>query len=890
MSPGAETILITVDIASNNQRLTDLRKELILNKQAADELNKGFKEGRVSIDTLAEGQQKASVTAKQITGEIALLTKANAQQTVANMAATGSTEQLRAQYGLSVLALNKLTTEERENTVAGQKLQATTKAMSDELKRQEAAYGSTGRSVGDYNKGVKDVNVVSGQLTSGLRAAADKGLSPFKAQLEQGTGLLGKFKGGSDLVSQGLGLLKGSGETGALGFKAIAGGIALTGIGLFVIAISAVVTFFAQSAEGGKILAGILGGLGAVLQVATDAVTGMGKALVEAFSSPKQAAKALVGFLEDQVINRFNAFGVILDALNRRDFKGVANGMLQLGTGVEDVVGKTARLGNTFSAAAQAGQALVLEQKALLKARQALAPEEAKEESRVAVLLRLSKERGKTAAEQLSALQRAGGIENELSNKKVALLRREQAAIDEGIRLKGAGRAADLKADLSAKKTEIEQALGSQKEIQAKIQVRESVFKEKQRTEARAAALQARQDEVINRQTLLDTALLGIAKNSAAELAVKKKLLEAARDLELAADKLTAAQKENIRAKALVAIKALEDEFLAKQVEAAKKAAEQDAKTVAARLTEAQREYTEAQQLLEDYLNTKRAAVEQDYAAGKIGESRYQRDLNAIDQAGNAAALVNARDYGKATGALLKKQADDEIKAATLAKNEKRKIKAAEQTIAETAVQAGIAASDAIISLLGEETVAGQAALAVKKTLALAEIGINLQKQLSLNAVAAAALNAVLPGSGIVYKIAADVISIAEAAAGSAKILGFASGGYVAGAGTGTSDSIPAMLSNGESVMNANTTATFAPLLSYLNQLGGGTGFTAPGNSAGRLNDGGLVARTAGASLLPTAAEIGAAVAANVPTSIGVHAINAAQGKAARVRQLTSLG
>jgi hypothetical protein len=50
----------------------------------------------------------------------------------------------------------------------------------------------------------------------------------------------------------------------------------------------------------------------------------------------------------------------------------------------------------------------------------------------------------------------------------------------------------------------------------------------------------------------------------------------------------------------------------------------------------------------------------------------------------------------------------------------------------------------------------------------------------------------------------------------------FASGGFVSGAGSGTSDSIPAMLSNGESVNNAETTRRFAPLLSSLNAAGGG--------------------------------------------------------------------
>ena len=43
---------------------------------------------------------------------------------------------------------------------------------------------------------------------------------------------------------------------------------------------------------------------------------------------------------------------------------------------------------------------------------------------------------------------------------------------------------------------------------------------------------------------------------------------------------------------------------------------------------------------------------------------------------------------------------------------------------------------------------------------------------------------------------------------------------------TGTSDSIPVRLSNGESVINANATSQFAPLLSALNQSAGGAPIT----------------------------------------------------------------
>lgn len=71
---------------------------------------------------------------------------------------------------------------------------------------------------------------------------------------------------------------------------------------------------------------------------------------------------------------------------------------------------------------------------------------------------------------------------------------------------------------------------------------------------------------------------------------------------------------------------------------------------------------------------------------------------------------------------------------------------------------------------------------------------------------------------------AAELMVLIKAAFAGAKALvkGFSVGGYVQGAGTGTSDSIPARLSNGESVMTAKATSMFSPILSAFNQLGGG--------------------------------------------------------------------
>ena len=66
------------------------------------------------------------------------------------------------------------------------------------------------------------------------------------------------------------------------------------------------------------------------------------------------------------------------------------------------------------------------------------------------------------------------------------------------------------------------------------------------------------------------------------------------------------------------------------------------------------------------------------------------------------------------------------------------------------------------------------------------------------------------------------VTAIMGTALSSIKSAKFAEGGLVTGPGSGTSDSIPARLSNGESVMTAAATSMFGPILSSFNQMGGG--------------------------------------------------------------------
>jgi len=102
-----------------------------------------------------------------------------------------------------------------------------------------------------------------------------------------------------------------------------------------------------------------------------------------------------------------------------------------------------------------------------------------------------------------------------------------------------------------------------------------------------------------------------------------------------------------------------------------------------------------------------------------------------------------------------------------------------------------------------------------------------------------------------------------------------ATGGAIVGAGTATSDSIPALLSNGEHVLTAAEVAAagghgaiFALRKAILT---GGVQFRAAGGPANASAYRAAPASFGGGSRGPSAAEIGAAVAAQMPPQVSVH-------------------
>jgi hypothetical protein len=118
----------------------------------------------------------------------------------------------------------------------------------------------------------------------------------------------------------------------------------------------------------------------------------------------------------------------------------------------------------------------------------------------------------------------------------------------------------------------------------------------------------------------------------------------------------------------------------------------------------------------------------------------------------------------------------------------------------------------------------------ISKVLALAEIAINTGKAIAAGVAQAQSVPFPANIAAIATTVATILANIATAIS-TVKSAKFARGGLITGAGTGTSDSITAQVSNGESVMTANATSLFSPLLSAINQLGGGVPIVHGGNT-----------------------------------------------------------
>jgi hypothetical protein len=272
--------------------------------------------------------------------------------------------------------------------------------------------------------------------------------------------------------------------------------------------------------------------------------------------------------------------------------------------------------------------------------------------------------------------------------------------------------------------------------------------------------------------------------------------------------------------------------------------------------------------------NNKRIKADREAAIKKLdddkkaNDEKFNKQIEAassnfqLQQQLLADKLKQDEEYFKAQQALYAGNQEkldelDRARTANLQQNAQQ-----QEQIRKAQVDLQLRAADAVIGAFGAETAAGKAALLAKQVILAKELVLEAKRTLTFaKGTFFRSKAAIAEGSAQTAKVgfpqnipllilyAAQAVGIIKAvidatkaakegggetggnetpaASGTAvpKPRGLAFGGMVTGPGSGRSDLIPAMLSNGESVINAQSTAAFRPLLSAINEIGGGRRF-----------------------------------------------------------------
>ena len=249
------------------------------------------------------------------------------------------------------------------------------------------------------NKEAKKTN----QTMSDLEGAADKFTGGFITGIKKASAAL---KGMGTGIVNGIKGLRTMKITSKTTFNAIKVGIASTGIGLLVLALGSLVSYFTQSQKGADKLKVAFAGIGAAISVLVDRLTTFGGGLL----------KILSGDISEG-----------LDIL-KDSFKGVG----------EEIKNETA----AAAALEKANQKLQDREIAMIKTRA-----EARRDIEAAKLA--SADQTKTTQERAAALEKAIAIEKRVANEEIAIAKerariiREQNALGESMR-------ADLEAQAEA--------------------------------------------------------------------------------------------------------------------------------------------------------------------------------------------------------------------------------------------------------------------------------------------------------------------------------------------------------------------------------------------------------------------------------------------------------
>lgn len=778
-------IILNVKVQTNTEaaikQIMELNTQIEREKNLQKEYNQWLKEGTVSWEEYNREMELSKQHVTEYSTKIRALRKEIQNNIKVESDLRGSLVQLRAALSNLTAEYDNLSKAERDSA-KGKELQEKINAVTKELKGAEEATGRFNRNVGNYENAIKNV-FGNNQLVAGIQAVRN--------------GVIG--------VSKAFDLLKSHP----------------------VIAVISVITALflklANSAKNNEEQYVKLQQVLAPLKMAMDGITRVVESIVDVFLSAAQAVTGLVGAFLDFIgvgdsINQ-NSKDYIelekqkLDLANKERSDLVENAKLSMEA--SDLRAKSAQK-DKYSAeeriqflneAIDKEKAMADNELEQAKQRLEIAKKEAertKNSKEVndelaqaeANLYNVQKEYNTKTRELYSQRSEAQTKLNqeeeqrlqlvqERSDKELAAMRALRDSENALIKDSFEKQKADINASYDDQIADLKKRMETEENLttEAKAAMSATIANLEKQRDAELAEVneESIREKLEQEAAYIEQRLQLATEGTIQEYSLKAEQLKKEKEIELSNTKLTAEQKQLI-----------EDSYQKK-------------------LDEMTSEYERKKQ--EKAMEALELELSNRLAAAKIaGEDELQVELE------NAKKRLDSLQQ-------LEGESDAEFKARQLEAQQeyldaKEELAQREIEIEQAKFEAASQITGALSGLfeqLGEDN---KAFMILSKTLALAEVAINTGKAIS-SAVAASATKGIF-GIAEAVSLIATIITNMTTAIGIINSAKFADGGLVEGPGTGTSDSIPAMLSNGESVMTARATSMFAPLLSAINVSGGG--------------------------------------------------------------------
>lgn len=831
MAENVEKILdIKVNYSEAVKAIAAYQTKIDEARDAEKDLKKQLKDGVISRQQYNEEMAASKAAINDYNESIRTISKTMQNQIRQEREQEGSLKSLRAQLSNLTAEYDSLSEVDRNGDI-GKNLKDQINDITDSLKGAEEETQRYYRNVGNYKNAIIE--------------AANSNL-PFMQQLNTITAAYGSLKTYLAGVNTQMAVVSvtTTGWTKALKLLKIA--IIGTGIGALLVALGSLVSWFTKTQKGVEAANKIMGALGATINVIIDRASKLGSALVNVFTGDfaeaAEDAKGILAGIGKEIVEETKQAWRLADALNAIEKREVMLSMSRAANRAEIEKLKKAADDQTLSTnerikAAEKAAAMEKEdlklQTELAETRLAntLGFTEMNEEVRK--LLNQIKEGSVTAddvigklglsdstiddlkefREQFNALQ-------ELQESSYTRQTEQQNTLN-SIRKEGADKAKE------AKQVELEAVRAAEDAMLALVKdKREQGRKEIELTYNRQIEdlrirLQTETNLTIKAKEAINTQILALEKQKDDALS---KLSDEELNKELE-------QRERLISLQLEAVKeGTEQEY---QLKMQQLSVQREAELADKELTEEMKlAITEKYASMMDNLavERERTTTERQQEQARL---RMENELMQLEQSGASEMEILQEQAAQKLGILnslhqMEGESEEEFLNRKLTANEE--YMNAKKAIADKEVSIEQTKTGAMTKLLGTMSNAMAAAGEVSeelgmagKVLALAEIAVSQGVAIAKAVETATRSSATwIDMLAAISTVVAAVTTVMTSAIKSVKSAKFANGGLVTGPGTGTSDSIPAQLSNGESVMTAKATEMFSPILSSFNMMGGG--------------------------------------------------------------------